>query len=425
MATTTTIPAALITAAGIQVLSARIDMPLWGAWTAYLEIDADAPPAAGSPVEILIARPTPDSNVLPSPVVFEGTCLWGSFFSGRSQIEVVGGAGGLRTIIPAAAYSGAVIQTPLSSVISDILDLAGEKLATGVAASLAPYTVGNWSRAVGSAAAGLGRLCREFGLVWRVLCDGTIHVGPAGFPAVMWNATTPGNPYIGTSTPAPLAVLPPFVNDPGDEGNNRVVTTAPEQATLLPSTTVLGKQVIRVVYNLDSSGALRGDLYYQGPDGRTDRDDWERAVRTVLPELPHLASYSAMITAVRAHGLVEVRCDDTTIGEVDNVILLAATPETAITPTAGQRVRLFFASGDPTSYYAVGFEQDPTATAKVARVGDRVNCGSLTATAPPSGGPVQFTYTGPDGIPVGPSPTVDLSGLISSGHPRIALTTAS
>ena len=326
----------------------------------------------------------------------------------------------------------------------------GETLAQGVTAALVPYTVTNWSRAAGSGAAALGQLCREFGLVWRVLFDGTIHIGPDDYPSVVWNPDKPGNPYLVDPNNTALTAPAPFIADPGDDGAHRVVTIATDAAIYLPSTTVtttaaetgadattptpsaasaavkVTYKVIRVVYGIDGE-AIRAELYYQGPDGRTDRDDWERAVRTVLPELPYLPSRDGMITAVRGNARVEVRCDDTTIGEIDNVLLLAATPETQITPMAGQRVRVFFSAGDPSIYYALGFEQDLTASQKVARMGDSVDAGTLTGTVLVSGvpTPVQFIFTPPGGVPSGPGPTAALTGVISSGHPRIKLTNAS
>lgn len=423
--TTTTQPVSLITAAGHTVLSGRVDLPAFGAWTAFFEIDVDVPPATGDPVEVLVARQPKGTATKALPLLLEGTCLWSAPFSGRSRIEIIGGAGGLRKAITARGYAAGALPLPLLSLVADIMSDTGEMLALGVSAALAPYTVTNWSRVAGSGAAALGRLCREFGLVWRVLFDGTIHIGTDDYPAVAYNPDKPGNPYLpDPNNPAKVAPAP-FVADPGDDGAHRVLAVAPEEATLLPSTTVLSRKVIRVVYELEGE-SLRAELYYQGPDGRTDRDDFERAVRTMLPELPHLPSYDGMITAVRTNTRVEVRCDDASIGEIDNVLLLSATPETSITPTPGQRVRVFFSAGDPGIYYALGFEQDVTATKKVARVGDAVAAGTLTGTVLVSGvpTPVQFVYAPPGVVPGAPSPEADLRGVITTGHPHIMLTDA-
>lgn len=58
-------------------------------------------------------------------------------------------------------------------------------------------------------------------------------------------------------------------------------------------------------------------------------------------------------------------------------------------------------------------------TAKVGRVGDSVNGGTVTAVAPPGGGAVQFVYTPVGGAAGAASPTLTLTGgQITSGADR-------
>lgn len=151
----------------------------------------------------------------------------------------------------------------------------------------------------------------------------------------------------------------------------------------------------------------------------SERDDFEAAVRTVLPELPHLKSYGALVLKDNGDGTIDVRCDDADVGELQGVLLLADGPGTKLTVTPGtDRVRILFASAKPGAYYAIGFEQNRDADKDLATVGSTVDCGTLTATAPPGGGPVTFTYTPPSGTPGAPGLTVQLQGVVTSGDPK-------
>lgn len=388
-------PIATATAAGHQVLDMRLDMPMQGAWSATVEDDSEASPVVGDLIDIIIT-PQAEGAV---KVLFLGTVVWGAPWQGRSRYEVVGGTGGLRNVLPARGYK----QLPLGAIVADIVVSAGETLADGVQSTLdalagvLPY----WLRVESTAAASLTRLCQrfqEFNLVWRVLDDGTVFVGAVSYAE---DATRP------------------FVTDPGDLGHSRVVTCAPDAATLRPDTTISSRKVFRVVYTISTEG-LRAELFYPADELRTDSEDMERMVRTWLPELPYAQQYAATITAVRPSARVEVRADTSSVGELDGAEMLVGCPEMAVTPTAGQRARLCFSAARPDLPYMVGFEQDAGANKGVARVGDTVDCGYYTAVAPPGGGPCTVTSGGGPGVPG----SFKVTGTITSGHPRVMLTNA-
>lgn len=415
--------ASLITAEGKQTLTARIEIPIWGAWTASLEVDADAPPAVGELVTIIVAtqrKPSATATMTAAQraaltaQVFMGTVVWGKGWQGRSRYEVVGGTGGLDKVRDFRGYAQGPVPLLLGDIIADLVADAGETLAPGVHSTLAvaPYTLPRWPRCRGKGSASLTRLCRLFGLCWRVLDDGTIWVGIPTYPQ---DVLTEGK------SPTMVAT------DPGDEGQQRVITLAPDSATLRPDTTIFGRKCIRVVYGLSLEG-LRAEVYYPADDGLTDRDDLEHGIRTMLPELPYLPGYAATITGIRNNGRVEVRTDDETFnsptGAVDGVELLSGLPEARIQPALGQRVRLYFSAADPRLSYAVAWEQDEAATRGVARVGDTTASGTISVSAPPGGGPCTITLTPPGGGTASVGPSVDLAGIITSGHPRIKLTPA-
>lgn len=415
MATKSKAEVAMVSADGKQVLTGRVDMPEWGAWTASLEVDADAPPPDGTPVDIIItAQKKPDPHAVMSAAkraalssqTFSGTVIWGKGWQGRSRYEVVGGAGGLSKTLPARGYVQGPVPLRLGDLIADLIGEANEKLAPGVISQLldTPYTLARWTRAEGPATTALALLCRRFGLCWRVLADGTVWVGVLEYPQ---DAITAG------IDPVNAAV------DPGDDGQQRVITLAPDAASLRPATTIFDRKVVRLVYVVTEEG-LRSEVYYPDATGLSDRGDIEEGIRAMLPELPYGHGYAAIITDVRDGGRVQVRADDPRIGDVDGVQVLSGLPETRITPLPGQEVRLFFSAADPRLPYAVAWGQDEAATKSVARVGDSADCGTLTGTV--GGVPVQFTYTPPGGAPGAAAPSVGLSAVITSGHPRIKLT---
>ncbi len=385
----------LVTAAGAstQVLSGRIDMPEDGAWMTALEIDAAVAPARGDAITILVASQAPgEGDPAASLATFAGTVLWSAAWAGRSHLWVTGGKGGLRKLLERRNYVAGPLPIPLFDLIADICTETGEVLDDSVtAAALGGYTLGRWHRPAVTGLAALGRLCAEFGLVWRFTPAGKLLVLPLDYPV------DPQQPY---------------VTDPGDDGADRSFVVAPDKATLLPATTLLGKQVNRVVYEVTPDG-LRATCFY----GTSEAQDFEAAVRTVLPEIPFLESYEATVVEQRPTGLLEVLCDDARIGPLDNVVLLAGGPRMTLRAKHGQRVRVLFASGSPLRYYAVGFEQDAAATKGIARVGDSVDCGTLTGVAPPGGGPVTFIVTPPGGAPGMGATVAEIGGLITTGSP--------
>ena len=385
----------LVTLEGKQVLTGSFDLPEHGASNFTLEVDMPAPPTTGSQVTITVASQEPSSGGPQSdpkePTTFSCTVLWGSPWQGRSKVWLTGGMGGLRKQVARRNYVEGPVPLLLSDLLADIMAETGEELdATVTAESLAPYVVGRWHRAGSTGSAALDKICAEFGLVWRFTPAGKILVLPLDYPA---------------------DAQQPYVCDPGDDGTDRCFVVAPDTATIAPATTLLGRQVNRVVYDVSADG-LRATCFY----GSADRDDFEAAVRTVLPEIPYLPSFAATVVSQRASGMLEVLCDDARIGPLDNVVLLAGGPRMTLRAKQGQRVRILFASGDPKLYYAVGFEQDSAATKGIARVGDSVDCGTFGGIAPPGGGPVIFSYMGPDGE-ASSGELIDIGGLITTGSP--------
>jgi len=227
---------AVLTAGGAahDVLSGSITLRLRGVWGSLLELDADAPMSGA--VEIALAR---DDGA--APQLFKGTIIYGAPYEGRVRIVVAGGAAKIAgPIAPILAPRNYVAGPKLSTIVADIAADAGEKLAAGVELELEGRTLQRWLRAAGLAADGL-QLLGDRLEGWRVLPDGTLWAG-----AETWPEVSPAGLY-----------------QQGDDGHALVVDVAPEAATLLPGSVVLGRRIVQVVYGIQ--GALRASLHYQEP----------------------------------------------------------------------------------------------------------------------------------------------------------------
>jgi hypothetical protein len=151
------------------------------------------------------------------------------------------GAAGLRTLVTAQSYASA----PVSLIVGDILNAAGEKLAASSMSLAARFA---WTRfgVDVSAGAALQAVVDELGAVWRALPDGTI--------------------WIGTETWPPWTVTNFDVTDvQPEDGRLELVTDTP---TLLPGMslpsgdTFTGGNVGRVLYRI-ASDAIRVEVFFE------------------------------------------------------------------------------------------------------------------------------------------------------------------
>jgi hypothetical protein len=160
---------AYVTANGVPAVTADITRPRLGAWHADLRIDAAKADRFEGPIEIIVA----DSLHL------QGTAHRVGVHHESVFVRVVGGAGGLGTMLEPRAWR----NVPLSLALSDVLDAAGETLSptsdAGALQTLLPY----WTRPAQLAGAEIGALFQVSGAQsWRVLSDGTIWIGSEGWP---------------------------------------------------------------------------------------------------------------------------------------------------------------------------------------------------------------------------------------------------
>lgn len=149
---------------GAAVLRGTVTLPLIGPWTADLVIDSAA---------------IPDGFVTlalgwDASVKLVGTIYRGGPTRGSATARVVGGAGGLGTILPAKGYKGVTLRLPLSEALS----AGGERLSEKSTPLVLATYLASWSRFSSPAGVAVAALMHAVpGASWRVVGDGAVWVG--------------------------------------------------------------------------------------------------------------------------------------------------------------------------------------------------------------------------------------------------------
>lgn len=158
---------ALITCGSADALRSEFHFPARGPWWSRLSLDTTTAPSG----QVSIAAADGFS--------LTGTVAVGGVFADVAHVTVIGGAGGLGTIVPAAAYRGALLRDPLNAV----LRAAGESLSSSVDQSILSTVLPMWAQVAQRASTAIDTLCfaatQALGspVTWRVLDDGTVWLG--------------------------------------------------------------------------------------------------------------------------------------------------------------------------------------------------------------------------------------------------------
>jgi hypothetical protein len=186
---------ALLTVNGASVVRGAIERPRIGAWHGDLVVDAQ------------------------DVTLFQGaiTIAWGDSLTMKGSafrvgvhhdtifLRVIGGAGGLGTILPPKAYQNVTAQIPLL----DIAAGAGETISSTVGSDVLGVFLPMWVRLQQGAGMALAALLRTTATpAWRVLSDGTLWAGIETWPEAtleQWDEIEvephQGRVLIGTDTP--------------------------------------------------------------------------------------------------------------------------------------------------------------------------------------------------------------------------------
>jgi hypothetical protein len=325
-----------------DVLRARVAMPREGAWVADVEVDRRTP-LAGQ-----VALRTFDDRLR-----LVGTIERAGVERDTLHARIVGGSGGLDTVVAPQAYR----FVPARMIFRDLLAAAGEQLSTAAEDAVLGMNVPYWTREVGPCAAGLSRLCAALEASWRILADGTVWVGRDTWPEV-----------------APFAF--DLLEDAPSEGRQVLGVEAPN---LLPGVSLSGRHVALVVHSV-GDGAARTEVWFEreGKEGGGLFDGLRRWLRKAIARMDTLALYPGRVVSQNADGTLEVKPDSDRLPGLSRVRIKAGLPGVLVRVESGARVVVAFEEGDPRLPVATLWEETKLTDLRVggergvARIADTV-----------------------------------------------------
>jgi len=375
---------------GYPVAALTLTVPRVGVWTADVEL-VDAPALVGA-VELVVDGRTR-----------RGTVHRGGVESERWSGRLVGGAGGLHSLLGPAAYA----DTTLAVVLGETLRDAGEALAATSGELTA--TVARWARVAGPTHHTVADVARAAGYAWRVLDDGTVWTGPEAWAPV----TLGGDLDVIEHAPA----------------TGRYELGGASAQAIDPGTTIpLDGASVRVgaVEHRLSDDVLRTVLYadQEGAPGSRLTAAFDAMVRRATRRLDYLAVYPAKVVQQRGDGTLDVLADAPDVS-LPRAIPYRALPGLVLEVPAGTRVGVGFEHGDPARPYAGLWELGDVTrwtldggTHRAAREGHAVHGGSIQIVTSSLLGPTAFTvqYVSATGVPQGSPQTVTLG---ADGDPKV------
>jgi hypothetical protein len=158
---------------GCDCVRGRIVLPLTGAWVA--DVVCDPQSSVGS-----FPNPGSSATVLFGQQSFQGVVRRASNPFGTIFARLIGGAGGLPSVLPPLAYQ----NTTVKQVVSDLLSAAGESLSPMSDPSVVSQSLPFWIRQEAPAWRSLAVLVDNLDLdgTWRVLPDGSTWIGVDQWP---------------------------------------------------------------------------------------------------------------------------------------------------------------------------------------------------------------------------------------------------
>ncbi len=302
---------AYVQLAGIPVISGQIAMPLRGRLVANVLLDTQKSLKRGDPVEVQFENgPT-----------YRCTVERSGPQGGYQAVRVVGGSGGLSTVIEAKAYR----EFSPAQIARDILEECGE--AAGEIEL--PGTLPHWIRPEGAAFEALGSLMARYPeRTWRVMPDGAVRID-----VEQWEEhATPLPIESEDSTQGTFVVAADPTLTPG------VRLTMTRGAEQVP------KRVTRVVHQIGArlrAEVSTGDGTDQAPAGLAN------VVRGVMGHADWLGHFPCRI--LRDHGdhHLDLQPDHPQLPKLTRVRFMPPIPGSRIKVKAGGTAILVFQHADP------------------------------------------------------------------------------
>lgn len=157
---------------GIPVMQGKVTRPRVGNWVAELQVDAATAATIEDGAQATLK--------VDQEVVLTGTVLRSGAYVQNVTLRLVGGRNGLGRLVHPRFYR----SVPLSQVLQDVLDDAGEVLSGTSTPEALGLVLGFWTMVEQPAGEALTSIAEAAGaaVVWRVQADGSVFLGTDGFP---------------------------------------------------------------------------------------------------------------------------------------------------------------------------------------------------------------------------------------------------
>lgn len=287
--------------AGRPVYEAEIVEPLSRAWTATVQLEAENPPSGAV---VLSYKGTS----------WSGTIYRGGVYGGRYLARIVGGAGGLGTMLAARWYREITLRT----VLDDIARETGEKLSSTVLAAVLDRDLPTWTREAGTAGMALDAICDALSLSWRVLRDGSVWLGAETWP------TLSGTHVVTSERP-----------------DDARIEIAPELPIVLPGATFRDRRVSEAVYTINDS--LRCRILFELS---TLGEMLRRLVRFFTRDDRYRAAYFGSVIAQNDDGTLDIKLETVSVPSPTQVPIRYGIPGISATIKPGARVAVQYEDGD-------------------------------------------------------------------------------
>ena len=369
---------------GHALIECVMTIPRVGVWVADVLVDADEAIAGAVVLNV-------------EGLELHGAVARGGVELARWRGRIVGGAGGLASVLGPAPFA----DTTLATVLSETLRDAGEQLSAAVGDLTA--TVARWARAAAPAGHTVADVARAAGYAWRVLADGTVWVGPETWAALELGTDLDvigANPRTGRwelAGAAALAIVP-----------GRVVTLDGQDVRVGAVEHRLHEVVLRTVV-FEERAADPANRLLAAVEG---------IVRRVTRETLYLALHPGRVVAQDGDGgPLDVEIDDTRL-VIPRGIPYRTLAGIAITVPKGTRVLVGFEGGDPARPYASLWELgDVTSLAVAGGTHKAARQGHAVRVTIPAG----TVLTAATGGVLNPDP-ITLDGTIREGSDELLLT---
>ena len=383
------------------VMEGDLLLPYYGNWSACVSFaSADAIPSGKVTLSWLGTK-------------FSGHVLRSGENEGRVSCMIAGGTGGLAKTVPAKMYD---YNLKLELPVKEILSAVSETLSASSTQSVLARELTNWTRMEKEAAMLLSHLTDQVKAAWRVLPDGSVFLGTD-----TWQDTDTFDYTLLFQDPVLL-----------------MAQLAVSEAALFPGkrfpksneyTSLSQKKIACVRYAIAPSRSSV-TAWMVEEDGLTIDDPLHAAMVAITKQtmraVDYHKSYTAKVLLQRSNGTLDVVPDDVRLPPMTSVPIRVPVPGMKVIipgDVKDARCTIVFEDGDPTRYAAHLFDAGAGGK-KIARVDDRVDCGSLTLVVSPMG-VLSGTYLDGIGSPpvtITPGKPFELIGKITTGWRRLEVT---